>query len=126
MLILVNGNSFTSCVLGIIYVGAMSILFIVFLSYTGVEVEISTKNMSSIFSLTSYILSFTVCFTPFFDNSVIEVYNYSIDNENLVVPPFFYHLYTSYYILFIVMLIALLIGLMATLILVGVSRWGKK
>ena len=128
MILLIRGNYFTSCVFGIIYVGAMSILFIVFLSYTGTEVEASTKIMASGFSVVSVCILCVTCFTPLLANSATEIYNSSSSNSGTIeeyTPTFFYHLYGSYYFIFMVMLLALLVGLVATLTVVGVSRWSK-
>jgi NADH:ubiquinone oxidoreductase subunit 6 (subunit J) len=128
IILLIRGNSFTSCVFGIIYVGAMSILFIVFLSYTGSEVEVSTRIMASGFSMVSVCMVCTICFTPLLVNSATEIYNSSSSNSGSIeeyTPTFFYHLYTSYYLIFMIMLLALLVGLITTLTIVGVSRWSK-
>jgi len=126
MIILIGGNPFTACIFGIIYVGAMSILFIVFLSYTGSEVEKSTEVMSSN-SWVSFFCLIIVIHTPLIKGVFKEISINAQANriKKPEMPEFFYHLYISYSAFFVIMLLALLIGLVAVLTIVGVSRWSK-
>lgn len=123
MLILIGGNPFTACIFGIIYVGAMSILFIVFLSYTGSEVEKSTEVMSPN-SWFSFFCLIIIIHTPLIRGVIKEInINAQVSRtKKPEIPEFFYHLYTSYSAFFIIMLLALLVGLVAVLTIVGVSR----
>jgi len=123
MLILVGGNPFTACIFGIIYVGAMSILFIVFLSYTGSEVEKSTEVMSSN-SWLSFFCFIIIVHTSLIRGVIKEIKINAQANriKKPEMPEFFYHLYGSYSTFFIIMLLALLVGLVAVLTIVGVSR----
>ena len=122
MLVLINGTAFISCVFGVIYVGAMGVLFIVFLSYTGTEKEVSKKLMFSAFSSTSFIFINIMCFTHLPSESAGEIQGEPVELMTKQSTCYFHHLYTSYYSLFVILLVSLLIGLVATLALVGVSR----
>ena len=128
ILVLIKGNAFTSCVFGVIYVGAMSILFIVFLSYTGTEVETETKVMSSGSSIISLSFFIIICYTPLISESALALnkeFTTRSTGMKEATPEYFCHFYTTSSFMLLLMLLALIVGLVTTLTVVGVYRWSK-
>lgn len=130
LMLLMERVTFGACVFGIIYVGAMSILFIVFLSYIGYEGDVKGKVLKSGKMFPTLVIPIWVIFVGELKAEGVKDVIESLKNKNseifLEIPDYFNQLFTGYMPFFIIIAVSLLVGLGIVLLVVGITEYGTQ